>query len=117
MYNRLKTQKMPKITNASFFFVLAFQADVSSAKSKILFSFYLFQAALISAEEIREHRNEVRLLIQAFLICVMIALTLVGFFAVPQIPHGPNNSYGVVANIIWLICCANNCFIYLLFNK
>lgn len=64
---------------------------------------------------INENRKERKLLIQAMLICAMIGLTLVGFFAVPEMDE---DKWATTAStLIWLACCGNNCAIYLIFNE
>lgn len=70
----------------------------------------------ISAQQINENKKEMKLLIQATLICIMIGLTLIGFFAVPEMFHEENKWTTTSSNMIWLACCGNNCAIYLIFN-
>lgn len=75
-----------------------------------------FQMREIQSPEIAaEQKKELKVLLQASLICSMLVFTLVGFFALPQLFE--SRWINFVANLIWLICAGNNAVIYLTLNR
>uniref|UniRef100_A0A915KHJ3 Uncharacterized protein n=1 Tax=Romanomermis culicivorax TaxID=13658 RepID=A0A915KHJ3_ROMCU len=63
----------------------------------------------------RQDKKERLVLIQAILLCLMVILTLIGFFIVPR--FWDNRWMNVLSNVIWLSCAGNNAIIYILFNS
>lgn len=62
-----------------------------------------------------EQKKEIKVLMQAFMLCIMVILTIIGFFAVPEV--FPNRWAKFASNLIWLGCAGNNAIIYITFNR
>lgn len=70
---------------------------------------------IMSPEIAAQNKKELMVLLQASLLCVMVSLTLLGFFLIPMIMD--NRWFNVVSNLVWLACAGNNAFIYILLNR
>uniref|UniRef100_A0A915L178 7TM GPCR serpentine receptor class x (Srx) domain-containing protein n=1 Tax=Romanomermis culicivorax TaxID=13658 RepID=A0A915L178_ROMCU len=72
-------------------------------------------SSILLDQENRRRKRELKVLLQAFIVCVLVILTVAGFFIIPQVYDSKWACFS--ANCIWLSCAGLNSVIYMCFNR
>uniref|UniRef100_A0A915KWC5 Uncharacterized protein n=1 Tax=Romanomermis culicivorax TaxID=13658 RepID=A0A915KWC5_ROMCU len=70
---------------------------------------------VVNTENMIVSKREWSVLLQAFLICVNVLFTILGFFLVPVFVQ--NKWVSFLTNLIWITCTGLNALIYIFLNQ